>query len=276
MRGIYAVRYLASMPHHPVLFLVLLWAAVPVALAQAPDPVPSAADTGVARDRPAQVRWWHVGAAVGSVAVISLADHDLQRWVVDHRTQGQQDLADVWQQWGEVRIPVGVTLGTIGAGLILHEPSVTRTGGRLATSLVAVTLLGRGMKKVVGRARPSEANGQYTFDPFGSYNAFPSGHTITAFAFSATLADAIDNKWADIGLYTLAGGTGVSRMVGNHHWLSDVVAAAVLGTTVAKVVDGKWRIFGLRSPQFLTGPSGAGVGWTMDVPALRGARSGQD
>lgn len=264
------------MPRHPVLFIALLLTAAP-ATAQAPDSVPSARPAEMAGPaRPAQIKWWHAGVAIGGVAVVSLADHDLQRWVVDHRTQGQQDLADAWQQWGEVRIPVGVTLGTIGAGLILHEPSVTRTGGRLATSLVAVTLLGRGMKKVIGRARPSEANGQYTFDPFGSYNAFPSGHTITAFALSTVLADASSNKWVDAGLYTLAGGTGVSRMVGNHHWLSDVVGAAVLGTAVAKVVDGKWRIFGLTSPEFLTGPQGAALRWTADLPALRGGPRGQD
>lgn len=237
--------------------------------AQTPDSVP----TVPAPQRPSApaVRLWHIGAAIGGVALISLADHTVQRYVVDHRTQGEQDLADTWQRWGEGQIPVGITLGTLGAGLALGKPAVTRTGGRLATSLIAVTLLGRGMKKAIGRARPSEANDQYTFDPFGTYNAFPSGHTITAFAVSTTLADAIDNKWADRGLYTLAAGTGVSRLIGNHHWLSDVTGAALLGITTAKVVDGKWRLFGLRSPEFLTGTSGAGLRWTLDVPALRGA-----
>ena len=57
--------------------------------------------------------------------------------------------------------------------------------------------------------------------------------------------------------------------MGNHHWLSDVVGAAVLGTTVAKVVDGKWRIFGLTSPRFLTGPRGTELRWTADIQGLR-------
>ncbi|HVX88626.1 MAG TPA: phosphatase PAP2 family protein [Gemmatimonadales bacterium] len=217
------------------------------------------------------IRLWHVGAALGGVALVSLADHEVQRYIVDHRTQGEQDLADKWQQWGEGPIPIAITLGTLGTGLVLRKPEVARTGGRLATSLVAVTLLGRGLKKAIGRARPSEADDQYTFDPFGTYNAFPSGHTITAFAISTVLADAIDNKWADVGLYGLAAGTGVSRLVGNHHWLSDVTGAAILGITTAKVVDGKWRIFGLQAPELLTGPGGAGMRWTLDVPGLRGA-----
>jgi len=249
----------------PAFFLMISAA---TAAAQTPDSVPPATDS-VRPSAPAPIRLWQVGAAIGGVAAVSLADKGLRTWIIDHRTQGEQDVAGQWQKWGEGSIPVGLTLGTIGAGLILRKPEVTRTGGRLATSLVVVTLLGRGMKKAIGRARPSEGPDQYTFDPFGKFNAFPSGHTITAFAVSTTLADAIDNKWADVGLYTLAAGTGVSRLVGDHHWLSDVVGAAVLGTTVAKVFDGRWRIFGLRSPEFLTGARGASLRWTADIPGLR-------
>ncbi|HWA40916.1 MAG TPA: phosphatase PAP2 family protein [Gemmatimonadales bacterium] len=237
--------------------------------AQTPDSVPAVP----APQRPSApaIRLWHVGAAIGGVALVSLADKSVQRYIVDHRTQGEQDLADKWQQWGEGPIPIGITLGTLGAGLALGKPEVTRTGGQLAVSLVAVTLIGRGMKKVIGRARPSEASDQYTFDPFGSYNAFPSGHTITAFAISTVLADASHNKWADLGLYTLAGGTAAARLVGNHHWLSDVTGAALLGITTAKVVDGSWSLFGLQAPEFLTGPQGAGLRFRADIPALRGA-----
>jgi membrane-associated phospholipid phosphatase len=253
-----------------ILPALLLLIAATAASAQTPDSVPPASSAPVPqRPGATAIRWWHVGVAVGGVAAISLADKEVRTWVVDHRTRGEQDVAGQWQKWGEGPVPVALTLGTLGAGLILQKPEVTRTGGRLATSLVVVTLLGRGMKKAIGRARPSEGPDQYTFDPFGTFNSFPSGHTITAFAISTVLADGIDDRWADIGLYTLAAGTGVSRMVGDHHWLSDVVGAAVLGTTVAKVVDGKWRIFGLTSPEFLTGAHGAELRWSADVPVLR-------
>lgn len=249
----------------PFLILAGLLAFVPpVAQAQTPDSVPSAI-TAV-RHPPAQIRLWHVGAAVGGIALLSVADRTVQRFVVEHRTQQEQDIAVQWQKWGEGTIPVGITLGTLGAGLILREPDVTRTGARLATTLAVVTIIGRGMKKGIGRARPSAGTDQYTFDPLSTYDAFPSGHTTVAFAISTTLADAIDRPWADAGLYTLAGGTLVSRVVGNHHWLSDVVGAAVLGTTVAKVVDGKWRIFGLRPPEFLVGPDGSALRWTAPLP----------
>jgi membrane-associated phospholipid phosphatase len=247
----------------PVLLLLPL---ATVAIAQAPDSVAAPRSPR----RPTAIRWWQAGAALGGIAVTSLADNSLQHYIIDHRTQGEQDLADQWQKWGEGTIPVAVTLGTLGTGLILRKPAVTRTGGRLATSLVVVTLIGRGMKKAIGRSRPSEANDQYTFDPFGIPNSFPSGHTITGFAISTVLADASDNRWADIGFYTLAAGTGVARLVGNHHWFSDVVGGAVFGITTAKVVDGRWTLFGIHSPEFLTGPGRYGLKWTADIPALRG------
>ena len=261
------MEYLARMPRFAgVATLLTLFLPIPAALAA------QGSDSTVVPSFPRErsIKLWQAGAAIAGIAAISLADDRVRHYVIDHRTQGEQDLAAQWQKWGEGTIPVAITLGTLGTGLVLRKPEVTRTGGRLATSLVVVTLLGRGMKKAIGRARPSEGSDQYVFDPFGTFNSFPSGHTITGFAVSATLADAIHNKWADIGLYTLAAGTGVSRLVGDHHWLSDVACSAVLGTTVAKVVDGRWTIFGLHSPELLTGPRSVGLRWTLDVPALRG------
>ena len=73
------------------------------------------------------------------------------------------------------------------------------------------------------------------------------------------------------GLYTLAVGTGASRVINDRHWLSDVVGGALLGTAIAKVVDGRWRIFNLRPPELLTGPQGTGLRWRLDLPALRTA-----
>src|ERR1041385_5171087 len=242
--------------------------ATPLA-AQAPD------SSRTPARHPHPIRGWEIGAALGGIAATSLLDNSLQHYIIGHRTQGEQDLADTWQKWGEGTVPVAITLGTLGTGLVLRRPEVTRTGGRLATSLVLVTLIGGGRKKALGRSRPSEATDQYSFDPFGIPNSFPSGHTITGFAISTTLADAIHNQWADAGLYTLAAGTGAARLIGNHHWLSDVVGGAVFGITTAKVVDGRWTIFGIHSPEFLTGPGNYGLRWTADIPALRGGPGGR-
>lgn len=260
------------MPIHaravPLLFALGLLVSRPLT-GQVADSVPTTVVDS--SSGPAPVKLWHFGAAVGGVALISVFDDEIKTWVMDNRGTTAVDIADVWDEWGGFYVPAGIAVGTIGVGLVTKKPEVARTGLRVGTSIAAATVIGRVMKRAIGRARPSESEDQYTFDPFSDYSSFPSGHTLTAFALSTSLADAIDNKWADAGLYTLAAGTGVSRVIQNVHWFSDVVGGALVGITVAKFVDGKWSLFGLESPEFLTGPQGAGLRWTADIPALRGA-----
>lgn len=241
---------------------------------QSPDSIPVSA----APQRPSAtaIQWWHLGAALGGVALVSTLDDDIQRWTVEHRGTTSQDVAKVWEIWGDGRTPLVLSIGTLAGGVVLRKPEVTRLSARLATSVILAAGLARGLKRGIGRARPTAGVGQYDFDSWSDQSAFPSGHTTNAFAISTTLADAIDDRRVEAVLYTLAAGTGVSRVINNRHWLSDVVGGAVLGTTVAKVVDGKWRLFGLTPPQFLSGAQGAGLRWTADIPALRGTPRGQD
>ena len=62
-------------------------------------------------------------------------------------------------------------------------------------------------------------------------------------------------------LYTAATGTAFSRINDNRHWLSDTGMGAVLGIFTAKVVSGRWHIFGLRPPRFLVTPAGTSLTW---------------
>jgi membrane-associated phospholipid phosphatase len=82
-----------------------------------------------------------------------------------------------------------------------------------------------------------------------------------SFALATSLADDIHRPLASIGLYGMATAVGWSRINDNRHWLSDVAAGALVGITSAKLVSGRWRIFGLKSPSFLVGPGTAGLNW---------------
>ena len=83
-------------------------------------------------------------------------------------------------------------------------------------------------------------------------------------ALATALADDIHRPWATVGLYTLATGVGWSRVNDNRHWLSDVAGGALVGITSAKLVNGRWRIFGLRPPSVLLGPGHAGLAWRVE------------
>lgn len=71
------------------------------------------------------------------------------------------------------------------------------------------------------------------------YDAFPSGHTITAFASAAFFTNYFpEKKWVGWLSYSLATGVGLSRLNDNKHWATDVLAGAVLGHYIGKFLSG--------------------------------------
>lgn len=96
-----------------------------------------------------------------------------------------------------------------------------------------------GMKYSIARMRPDGSR----------RNSFPSGHTATAFLTATMLHKEYGWKdpWLSIGGYTAAAVTGLSRILNNRHWLTDVIAGAGIG--IGSVHLGYYltdRIFGNR------------------------------
>ncbi|MBD0256390.1 MAG: phosphatase PAP2 family protein [Cytophagales bacterium] len=69
-------------------------------------------------------------------------------------------------------------------------------------------------------------------------NSFPSGHTTNAFVAAEFLHQEYKHRsgWYSVAGYSVAGATGVLRMLNNRHWLSDVLAGAGIGMLSVKVV----------------------------------------
>lgn len=71
-----------------------------------------------------------------------------------------------------------------------------------------------------------------------AFNAFPSGHTASAFVGAEMLYQEYKHKsiWYGVAGYVIATATGYSRVDNNRHWASDVLAGAgvgILGTKLA-------------------------------------------
>jgi membrane-associated phospholipid phosphatase len=219
------------------------------------------------------IRWYEVLAAVGATAAISALDEPVMRTVRHHRSNTLGDIATAFRQEGEPWWYAGVSLGTLGVGVITKNADIQRAGGRLVASVALSGIGMEGLKMLVGRSRPNEQVGAFKFHPFTTLNdsagieargSFPSGHTTAAFAVATSLVDDIHSAPVDILLYTFAAGTGFSRVYDNRHWLSDTFFGAVLGITTAKVVGGRWRIFNLKPPGFLVTPTGApALSWNV-------------
>lgn len=99
--------------------------------------------------------------------------------------------------------------------------------GMLLSSMMSVVFT-EGLKNTTGRQRPYS---QY------ERNSFPSGHTMTAFTSATILHKEYGHisPWYSVGGYACASFVGLSRVLNNKHWASDVLAGAGFGIAATEV-----------------------------------------
>ena len=144
---------------------------------------------------------------------------------------------------------VATGLGIYVIGRIDGQRRVQALGLHSMESIVLADLLAGGIKLMAGRQRPFiDIKNPYSFQLWrgfvgDQFRSFPSGHTVTAFAFASTLTRETQFWWPHAAFwigtvfYGGAGLVGVSRMYNNMHWASDVMAGAAIGTILGlKVV----------------------------------------
>lgn len=138
--------------------------------------------------------------------------------------------------------PIGMPIiGVVVTGILVR---VSRTVRPLILSLVAgggSLAMMLAIKSLVGRSRPPLAE---AVPPYESSASFPSGHTLNAIVITGILVYSIllivhtqRARWLTVivgGAYAIA--IGLSRVYLGHHWLSDVVAAWLLGLAWLAVV----------------------------------------
>ena len=122
-----------------------------------------------------------------------------------------------------------------GMGLVIllfGGPDRFQAAGAAAIAAgVGIALFLR-LKKATGRKRPValEPHVWATLLPPDQFS-FPSGHTITAFAVSVSLS--VFYPSLTVGLLFCAVSVAASRILLGMHFLSDVLAGALIGTTLA-------------------------------------------
>ncbi len=177
-------------------------------------------------------------------------DEAIQRGILHYRDT---------HAWVRAVSPVITRMGTygawgtaavfLGAGLIGGDKKSTETAVLATSAMVQSGILVTFLKGIFGRQRPFWADGADHwsgpagfFKRFGSgqsgrYDAFPGGHTITAFSLATVVAMQYRKSvWVPIVAYSVATGVGLSRVTENKHWLSDVLVGAVLGHVIGRLV----------------------------------------
>ena len=211
---------------------------------------------------PHQIMWYEPLIAAAGVSLFFLVDNPVRTYMLDHQTTTKDDLASAFKKVGEPEVWALVPAVMVGTGFALKKPGLTRSGYRAVASALVAGGIAAGFKYALGRERPSTSGAEpLDFIPFSGNVSMPSGHTSVAFGFAASLAEDVHPLWAKIGLYTLATGTAWSRVYDNAHWTSDVIAGAVVGITSAKLVSGKWQVWGIRPPSVFTDGHQVTVSW---------------
>jgi len=150
-------------------------------------------------------------------------------------------LSDVGDKLGKGESLLVVSAVLLAAGYALGRASLKRVGWETLIAHLVSGGINTAIKHVVGRGRPKFMHtGNSEFFPFGGsgWDSFPSGHSMATFAVVAVLAVRFPKvRWLLI-LWALA--VSVSRLFRASHFLTDIVAGAVLGVLIGGVVAHPW------------------------------------
>ena len=100
-----------------------------------------------------------------------------------------------------------------------------------AEAMVDGVVVEQGVKLITWQERPYQDNakGKFFQSSAGIDSSFPSSHTLIAFSAASALAAEYPSRWAQVLLYTGAGGVGLARVLGQDHFPSDVLVGGALG-----------------------------------------------
>jgi PAP2 superfamily len=202
-------------------------------------------------------QWIYTGVAAGITTALIFADENIDEWA---RVQKQE------HRWVNKSSPFISEFGSnygvysVVASCLISAAFKNEKG--VQTSLLATqAMITSGIwtqiiKQLTGRERPkasyifSHVEGGRWHGPLSrfleesaddrsgfSYDAFPSGHTATAFSIATVFATQYsDHKAVPVLFYSAATLVGISRLTEHEHWGSDVFVGALLGYLSGKQV----------------------------------------
>jgi membrane-associated phospholipid phosphatase len=192
-----------------------------------------------------------LGAFTIGTAVVAPIDMRIAGRLQDSATQENRFLSKTATGFRILGNPGSFITGTglYLIGRVNGNRRVQSLGLHSVESIMVANVVGVSIKLLAGRQRPYvDTKVPDSFQLFrgfagDKFRSFPSGHTITAFAFASTVTRESQFWWPHatwyVGTAFYGGATlvGLSRIYNNQHWASDAMAGAAIGTLVGlKVV----------------------------------------
>src|SRR5215210_3727980 len=186
---------------------------------------------------------WVTGAALAGTTIgIGFLDKPIQKWAAGLRRRNPT-LGDYSKTVSNIGgVYEGITFAGIATyGFVFKKPKLRTTTALATQAYITSTFWQTIFKSLSGRLRPHDIDENSTMNqprfhgpfytlPYGGNSAFPSGHTMLAFAAARVYAMEYKNIPAvPIISYSVAGLIGFSRIIENRHWATDVFAGALIG-----------------------------------------------
>lgn len=224
------------------------------ALPETPQPQPtSASDTPTLRDLPAS--FLHDQAVIWT-SPARIRPHDLlylaplaaatgAAIVTDHRTLSTVVSHDSSFNNANVNasnVVIGGLLAApvalFGIGQFRDHPHAREAGLLGSEAILDGLVVEQGLKLLTFRERPTATNssGRFWQTSAGVDSSFPSSHAVLAWSSASVLASEYHSPLAQIGIYSLATGVSLTRVLGQQHFPSDVLVGSAAGWLVGHYV----------------------------------------
>jgi PAP2 superfamily protein len=131
-------------------------------------------------------------------------------------------------------VALGSLSGTLALmwayGIKTHNEHLKEMGSLELEALVNTFLIYAPMQVIAGRQRPGEGNNHGDFLRHHAMNtSFPSGHPMFTMAMAAVVAHEYPKTWVKVLAYGAATAVIGGRLLGRHHWSSDLFVGPALG-----------------------------------------------
>jgi len=133
---------------------------------------------------------------------------------------------------------IAAPAGMFVVGHLTHNDHARESGLLGVEAITDAYIVGEIVKLSSYRERPltDNAQGEFFIGKTGTNGSFISGHALTAWSSAAVLAAEYKSPWAQVGIYSLAGGVSLTRVMGQQHFPSDVLIGSAAGWLIGHYV----------------------------------------
>lgn len=199
--------------------------------------------------------WGKVGLGLGAIAASTVLDNRGLSYANSH---GEKRVVRYARNVGNL-LPFAVGAAAAAVAVDGRDRRLADTGFAAIQAGGIGYLASEAVKYAIHRSRPSEGKGARDFNAASrSDSSMPSNTTALMWAVATPFAKEYDAPW----LYGVAALTNLARVSGNKHWVSDTVAASVLGYGLGSMFW-EWRRRDDDGAKVAITPGNVTASWTF-------------